>query len=223
MTIDPILLDSLVRNVHVTMLVVCLGLAIIADLTAAKSISRPLGDVSLKRLHRNHKALVTGLFLLWVSGAALIYTKTGFDAAQFSPKLWAKVIVVNILTLNAFVIGGMAMRTFEENRGKTFGQFGLGRRTVLAISAAISTASWLGAFCLGAFPHLKTASPEVLSVFLTNLYTVCLAGGLFMAVFSALVRPTTPPAAQNTQQPPKKEFNTVFASSRPYMIHSRIT
>ena len=119
---QDIFLDHIARNVHIVMLVMCLGLAALADLTAAKSISRPLSDRSLARLHRYHSALSTGLILLWISGIAIIWLKTSFDVSQFSPKLMAKIAVVTLLSFNALVIGRVALGTFETYRDSSLGE-----------------------------------------------------------------------------------------------------
>ena len=181
---DQYILESIARNVHIVMLVICLGIAALADLTAAKSISRPLSDRSLAKLNTYHRALTTGLIILWISGLMIIWLKTSFDVAQFSPKLMAKIFVVSILSVNAIVIGWLALGTFKEHREMRFGELRFGLRLALAVSAGLSTASWISAFCLGAIPELRTASPDLLLEVLGHIYGAGILGGLFVATFS---------------------------------------
>ncbi|NNE86879.1 MAG: hypothetical protein HKN27_02285, partial [Silicimonas sp.] len=180
---DLEIFENAARMVHVLMLTLCFWLVIAADLTAAKTSIRPLNDLELSRLHRFHSALATGLVLLWISGTVLIGIKTGFDLSQFSPKLFAKVIVVTVLTANAFVIGHIALPFYEKNRGMCLGDFNAALRMPLAICGAVSTSSWISALALGAIPALKTAS----AVTLINLLGLFYVGNIVVSVVLVLL------------------------------------
>lgn len=175
-------LENIVRGVHLGALAMSFLLVMSADLVAAKSAFRPLATRNFKRLHANHAALTSGLIILWLSGVFLIWRATAFDLEQFSPKLIAKVAVITILTCNAVVIGRLALPYFERNQGTIFGDFSFAVRFSLGGCAALSSASWLCAFCLGALPWLKTASAAELISFLWPIYAVCFAAASFVAV-----------------------------------------
>lgn len=176
-------IENAARLVHILMVIVCFWIVIVADMTAAKSSLRPLTGNDLKRLHNYHSSLTTGLVLLWFSGAVLIGIRTGFQFAEFSPKLIAKVIVVTILTANAFVIGRLALPFYERNRGMCIGDFCVSIRTRLAVCGAISTSSWLSALALGAIPALKTAS----AITLINLLGLFYLGNIVVSVVLVLM------------------------------------
>lgn len=182
---DLQILENIARSAHFAAMVMCFILVVSADLNAAKSAFWPLNERDFNRLHRNHAALTSGLILLWLSGLFLIWRGTAFDIAQFSPKLIAKVFVVTMLTANAVVIGRVALPFFERNKGKTFGDFSFVIRLCLGCCAAMSAASWVSAFCLGAIPWLKTASPIELVSFLGPIYAVCVAAASLFAVVCA--------------------------------------
>ena len=180
---DLELIENIARLVHILMLTVCFWIVIVADMTAAKSSFKPLSGFDLKRLHTYHSALTTGLVLLWTSGIALIGLRTGFQLSEFSPKLIAKVVVVTILTINAIVIGRIALPFYERNRGKCIGDFCVSIRTRLAVCGAISTSSWLSALALGAIPTLKAAS----AVTLINLLGLFYLGNVVVSVVLVLM------------------------------------
>lgn len=183
-TVELQFLEDIARSAHLAALAMCFLLVISADLTASKSVFRPLTAGDFKRLHTNHAALASGLIILWVSGLFIIWRATAFDLAQFSPKLIAKIVVVSLLTANAFVIGKLALPYFQRNEGAVFGEFSLGVRLRLASCAALSSASWICAFCLGAIPWLKTASAAELIDFLGPIYAAFFAAAFVVAALS---------------------------------------
>lgn len=121
---------------------------------------------------------------LFVTGLAVIWVDTGFDAAEIlaRPKLTAKLLVVAVLTLN-----GLALHFLLFPRLR---QLPAARPTLLARIAtamgAISTVSWLYAAFLGVAGSLTGRLG--LGGFLT-LYAGLLTVGVFCAL--ALVAPRT--------------------------------
>lgn len=187
--------EEFVRNFHLATLVVCVWLVISADLTAAKSSLHPLNENDFRYLHFNHTLLVWGLFVFWCTGAYLVWLGTSFDLSQFSPKLIAKITVVSGLTLNAFVIGRFALPYLEQKHALKFGEHPIEMRLRLALCGSFSSASWIGAFCLGAMSHLKTASAVELISFLAPIYAgLAIVASLF-AVISGYRTPKIGPIA----------------------------
>lgn len=210
---DLHIIETYARNLHLVSLALCFLLVALADSTAAKSMFKSLKDADFQRLHRCHSLLTKGLIVFWLTGIFLVWQATSFEWANFSPKLIAKILVVTLLTANAWMIGRLAMPHFERNRGMTFGEFHFSARMGLAICAGLSSASWFSAFCLGAIKWLKTASAIELAEFLLPIYGVCLAGAGMVALLSVFsrLRVTTPdpmpilatsrPLSQNTVFP----------------------
>lgn len=178
-------LEEIVRWAHLSILGLCFFLVVFADLTAANSVFRPLYKGEFARLRSLHAALSAGLIVLWLTGLFLIWRGTGFDVAQFSPKLIAKITVVSLLTLNAFAIGQIALPFFERNREMMFGEFDISVRLRLTCLGAVSSASWISAFCLGAIPSLKTASTIELVHFLAPIYSVFFTLALLLSLISS--------------------------------------
>ncbi|MEL6694143.1 MAG: hypothetical protein AAFQ12_14090, partial [Pseudomonadota bacterium] len=126
-------IEEYVRYIHLGLLALCAWLVITADLTAAKSVFRPLTNKDFGNLHRKHTVLSWSLCLLWLTGAFIIWNTTKFQVSEFSPKLVAKLIVVSILTLNACIIGRLALPFMERNKDKTLGQLPFYIRERIAI------------------------------------------------------------------------------------------
>lgn len=185
---DLTIIEDYVRSLHLATLAACALLVCSADFMASKSTFRSLRNDDMLRLYRYHALLIKGLVIFWITGVFLIWRGTAFELAQFSPKLIAKIVVVTILTANALAIGRLALPYFERNKGMTFGQFSLSARMRLAYCAALSSASWISAFCLGAIPWLKTASAVELINFLGPIYAACFAGATLVVAVSALRR-----------------------------------
>ena len=190
-------IEIAVRFVHLSMLMMCFILVFFADITAAKSTTRRLTDSDFAQLHRYHSSLVYGLILLWLSGGILIFIKTGFDLSQFSPKLYAKIFVVTVLTINAVLIGQVALPFYEKNKDKRFGDFSVSVRVGLATCGALSTSSWISAFCLGSLTALKTASATTL----INLLGLFYISNVLLSIIIVLyyVRPRSAPAMAEQQ------------------------
>lgn len=176
--------EDIVRDFHFATLGASALLVVSADLTASKSTIRHLRTSEFQRLHTYHTALTWGLLLFWFSGIYLIWDATAFDTSQFSPKLIAKLLVVSLLTLNAMVIGRVLLPFMEDNSMRTFGEFPVGARLRLALSGAVSSASWISAFCLGYFPHLKLAPPQQLIEFLAPIYGTVIGAAMIFALLS---------------------------------------
>lgn len=124
---------------------------------------------------------------MWASGIALVYLRTGFDLDNFSPKLIAKIIVVAILSVNAWIINVHAMPVLAQNVGRNPLSLSTWGLLQLSVVAGVSTASWLLGLALGSSVILKTAGATVFMYLLPFGY---LFSGL-MAVATLLIVQST--------------------------------
>ena len=182
---DTILLNDAARAVHLVGLAVGFGGAVAADLSAARTLIRPLDGRALATLERFHKLVTAGLVLLWLSGGVLIWLRTGFELSRFTPKLIAKICVVSLLTLNALAIGRIGLPAMAEFQNWRFGEIPLARRMQLAALGALSGACWILALALGVFSQLKPLPWELLS----PIIGIVGVGALLAAVVAALFAP----------------------------------
>jgi hypothetical protein len=186
---DLSLLNDAARAAHLLGLALGFGVAIVADFTAARSLVRPLDSRDFATLHSYHRTVSIGLMLFWVSGMVLLWLRTGLDPANFSPKLLAKLGVVSLLTVNAILIGRIALPMMKAWSEVRFGALPLAQRLCLAMLAGISSAGWVSAIALGVFSAMKTLEWGVLSALIGGIYAVGLGTALIAALFSPFLKP----------------------------------
>jgi hypothetical protein len=135
-------------------------------------------------LHLLSKAVTIGLALLWLTGAALIWLNLQ-DKPNYleNPKLWAKIIVVIILTLNGMIIHGYIMPFMERRVGKRLFD-GLANRViaVFTLVAGISVVSWFTPFVLGKASELNFVTPMPLILMIYFLAVFFAWGGLLLVM-----------------------------------------
>ena len=136
----------------------------------------------LNMLEVVHKHVWFGLALLWVSGLTLLYARTGLVISEFSPKLFAKLAVVGILTANAVLKGALAMPILRRNVDQSYFEFSFKDKTMLCLMGAISVCSWLSGLILGIFSALKFASFNLLLPIFATLYCAALVAAIAIAL-----------------------------------------
>lgn len=184
---DMTMLNDAARAAHLLGLALGFGVAILADLSAARSLVRPLDNREIESLERYHRTVFFGLFLFWSSGLVLLYLRTGFQPGSFSPKLMTKIGVVTLLTINAVLIGRIGLVTLREWFGCRFGAIPLPERMRLAALAGMSGAGWISALALGVFSKLKTVQWDALSELIGLIYIVGLGGALLTALAAPIL------------------------------------
>lgn len=184
---DSILVNDMARAAHLLGMALGFGVALIADLMAARAVLRPLDDREIEHLEIFHRVVSMGLALLWGSGLTLLYLRTGFALDEMSPKLMAKLCVVALLTLNAVAIGRIGLPTFRNYQSWRFGDIPLTFRLQLSALATISGACWVSALSLGVFSQLRTLDWDALSLYLGVIYLLALVAALFAATISPAI------------------------------------
>lgn len=184
---DGVLLLDAARAAHLIGLALGLGLAFCADLLALRALSTPIAERDVWLLRSLHRVILGGLLLLWISGLYILYLRTGFDPAKFSPKLMAKLVVVTLLSLNALSISLHAIPGFAAQTGRTFGAFPPALRLRLALIAGLSASCWLTALALGAFSQLKPMGFDALFNTLSPLFALGLGGALLLSLLSGVM------------------------------------
>ena len=150
------MLIDLVRFGHIIGIALGLGLAIYADGRFLRALSAPLRQTELETLKAIHTHVVVAMAILWLTGLALLYVRTGFELAKFSPKLMFKVGLVSVLTLNALLIGRRVIPLMQHYEGWSYVEMPLRPRLRLALIGAVSAACWISLLALGVFQAFKT-------------------------------------------------------------------
>ncbi|MCP8688192.1 hypothetical protein [Marinobacterium sedimentorum] len=151
-------LKTLIKITHLFGLALGIGGALLLDLIIfnffhRRSISREKFDI----LRQSTRVVSLGLGLLWISGAGyLLHYLAYFEQGLHNPKVWAKIIIVAILTLNGMLIHRFILPHIEARIGKTlFHDCSRRRQTAMLCASVISVVSWLTPLALGACKELN--------------------------------------------------------------------
>lgn len=182
----PALID-MATFVHLAAMATGLGAVVFADTTILRRIARRTTRRQMAVIDHAHGLIAVALVLLWLSGLAIIGVKTGFDFAQFSPKLIAKLATVSMLTVTAIAMSQFALPYLRANIGRRLIDAPLVEQCQLALCVAMSAAGWGTALLLGSSKILKTAGSEVM-VMAAALHGLAIGGALAMAIALYLLR-----------------------------------
>lgn len=142
-------MKTLIVYAHLLAACVAVGILLLQDLSLAKTRGKPLSTIAIEELRKAADIMFIALVILWVSGLTLVVMGYLENPAQYlmNPKLWAKFTVVSILTLNGFLLHYFSFPRVVSHTGL------LGRspleQSLIAITGAISSTSWLFACFLG--------------------------------------------------------------------------
>ena len=174
---------TLLLILHLTALAVGLGAALLADWIAVTRIL--FGRLSARaaaQLQDLSMAVSVGLAMLWCSGAMLVWDNAiRAPATLGNEKLWAKLLIVTVLSLNAVVLHKLALPLVQARVGQAlFERRQHGTRVLCALIAAVSFTSWVSALYLGAARELNGAVTmlDVLSFYVGGLFLVWLTGSV---------------------------------------------
>lgn len=186
---------------HLIGLALGLGSASLVDLLVLRALIRRRFEPAEVCFVRFASAVVTaGLALLWLSGLGLLACYSAFDlAALQNPKLWVKILVVAVLSLNGLAIHAFALPLIGRQAGR--GLFdGVTRMNscLLLATGTVSATSWYVPLFLGIAKPLNFVVPAAP---LLLAYGAALAAALLAAFLLGrwLARPSvgsTPDLAQ---------------------------
>ncbi len=143
-------------------LVMGLGGALLLDFTIlTRGIIKPVSEYTLHQMRILSRAVSAGLMLLWITGAALIWLNLEVKPEYLqNPKLWAKIIIVTILTLNGFLIHAAVMPHMNKRIGKRLFDDEPNKQILkFTFIASLSAVSWFTPFVLGKASELNFVVP----------------------------------------------------------------
>lgn len=99
--------------------------------------------------------VIVGLAILWITGCGFLIHYAVFSPEKLAnPKIYAKLALVSVLSINGYLLHHHVLRRVAEM--KDCGHLLTSRVGRLCLlSGAVSAASWTGAFLLGALPVLN--------------------------------------------------------------------
>lgn len=178
---SPEMID-IVRYLHLIFVVFGLGGAFLADILVVQSLKQPISRDLLVQLEKLHRFVWAGVVGMWITGLGLVYIRTGFDLAAFSPKLMSKLAIVSILTVNAALIGRFGLPILLDGLGRRPMALPLGQKIKAGWLASLSSASWLMALALGSSKVLAVSGWGVFVVMIPGVYAVMVLGSTAVVV-----------------------------------------
>ncbi len=150
------------RTIHFVGLALGLGAAMLLDLIILRFLAtREVSADHCRVVEFTAKVVAVGLALLWISGLGFLLHYGIFDPAKLgNQKIWAKMAIVGILTLNGVFIHCSVLPLVRRNidRG-LFEGLGAGQRALMLTSGAVSATSWYVPMLLGTFLQLDFVVP----------------------------------------------------------------
>ena len=162
---------SLIKILHLVGLIMGFGGAVFADLTILRgAILKPIRHQTVTTVRSLSHICFAGLGMLWVSGAALVYIRVSADPHMLmNEKLWAKIMIVIILSINGIMVHRIALSRLARREGRRL--FSTDRQVEIArltFIGAVSSVSWVLPFILGVATEFNftVRAIEILSFYL---------------------------------------------------------
>lgn len=150
------------RLVHFAGIILGVGAATLLDLIIFRfALTRQIEETHIRIIIFSANIILTGLVLLWFSGIGFFVYYWLFDPPKIdNPKLLAKVIIVSVLTLNAFLVHYFVLPQVRIQTGQYLLE-GLSRFHcfLLIMIGTISAISWYVPLILGIVPQFNNTIP----------------------------------------------------------------
>lgn len=171
-------IKTALRIGHFLGLVLGLGAATLLDLIVLRFLAtRKVTAEACQIVEFAAGVVSVGLAMLWVSGLGFMLHYAMFDPARIAnPKVWAKMAIVGMLTLNGIFIHRAVLPLIRRGIGRTlFDGMSTTQRGILLASGVVSGTSWYVPLILGATPQLNFVVPAWA---ILAAYAALLAGGI---------------------------------------------
>lgn len=177
---------------HVLGLVIGMGTAVFLDVLLVRHLYRaPITEQTILNARLGGTLVTIGLVLLWISGLGfLILMWSQGSPNLMSPKVWSKVTIVCLLSLNGMLIHDLLFSKIEEGIGAPLlAKADLKAAMPFFLLGTISVTGWFFSFFLGMVRELNFAYAGY--VFLL-VYAVMVGAALMIACL--MHRAMVPPA-----------------------------
>lgn len=142
------MLNTLLVFLHLLATCIAVGILLIQDFALARTHGRPLSRTEINELQLAASRVCNALIVLWITGVALVVDGyLGHPDYVLNEKLWAKITVVVILTLNGVILHHYAFPRITTSDG--ISNLTSTEKALIAFSGSASSISWLFACYLG--------------------------------------------------------------------------
>ena len=173
---DPAWIRTGLRVVHFCGLVLGVGAATLLDLIIARFVlMRGISYEHVYVVDFSSKVVTIGLGLLWISGIGFLIHYGVFDPAKLqNPKIWAKIAIVAVLSINGLLVHYFVLPRIRNQVGKRLLD-GLSPFdcSLVLLAGTVSAISWYVPLILGAIPQFNYVVPA--EVILASYATLVLA------------------------------------------------
>lgn len=149
------------RVAHFSGLVLGLGGAVFLDLMLSRYRRTNVSAELVEHVEWISRFIAAGLLLLWVSGLGFLLLYQASEPEKLlNPKIWAKVTIVSILTLNGLAIHRFVIPFIRRQIGfPLLAQIKPATKTALIGCGVTSIVSWSVPVILGSAPQLNFVVP----------------------------------------------------------------
>jgi hypothetical protein len=151
-------LKSLIVFVHLSGLAFGIGGAWILDLYILRKMHKsPITNENIQIITFVSKVVVIGLALLWLSGLSfIVFYNFVQPELLLNHKIWAKAVIVIVLTMNGYYLHKMVIPVIVNNQNKVLIRaVNLRQVNILTLVGCISFISWPFAMFLGTFKSIN--------------------------------------------------------------------
>lgn len=179
-------LKSIILFFHLSGLALGVGGAWFLDMLLFKFSKGLITKGKVGLIHFISNFVFVGLILLWISGSLFIaYYYFYTPDFIYNPKVWAKIAVVCVLSINGYFIHSYVLNKIESGIGKSFFDvFSRADIKRLMFISVISFVSWLFPIVLGVS---KTLNFDVPALTILSYYAGTLFVGLLVANMIILI------------------------------------
>jgi len=159
---DPTFIKGGIRIVHFMGLALGLGTATFLDLMIIRfMLKSKIRQAHTDAFHFGTRVVTAGLILLWISGLGFLIHYAAFDPDKLgNPKIWAKMTIVAVLTLNAVYLHRAVLPLVDHQVSRTlFDGLSIRQRVLMLIGGTTSATSWYVPVALGSIPHFNNSLP----------------------------------------------------------------
>ena len=143
---------------HILAVALGLGSALLADwIVLRKLVFGTVSKRAAQQLVDLSHAVGAGLVLIWITGALLVAGNAlDAPASIMNQKLWAKLAIVAVMTMNAVLLHRIAMPMVERRVGQSLFATVFDRLPMVStLLGAVSAVSWMFAAYLGVARELN--------------------------------------------------------------------
>ena len=185
---DPVvLLRNALRLLHFTGLILGIGVATMLDLVALRFFfNRRISEGAFDIFKFGSSIVGAGIVTIWVSGLGFLLLYLAFEPIKLTnEKVWAKMVIVLILTINGAFIHKTILPMLKAQVGKSIfeGRTMTERRTFV-LAGTVSVVSWYAPLIIASMSALNFRVPalELLIVYAAVLLIVLAVSNIILAV-----------------------------------------